>query len=74
VYQRNSRLIAVLAQASLPAEIRDRHRARDRTRANCSVPIVKATPQEFSLRKYNLVQANLAVNDLFYLSVPVVAS
>jgi hypothetical protein len=36
--------------------------------------LVKATPQDFSLRKHNLVQAILAVNDLFYLSVPVVAS
>ena len=36
--------------------------------------VVKATPQTFSLRKHNLVQAMLAVNDLFYLAVPVVAS
>jgi hypothetical protein len=36
--------------------------------------LVKATPQDSSLRKHNLVQAILAVNDLFYLSVPVVAS
>lgn len=36
--------------------------------------LVKATPQDFSLRKHNLVQAILAVNDLFYLSVPVAAS
>jgi len=36
--------------------------------------LVKATPQDFSLRKHNLVQAILAVNDLFYLWVPVVAS
>ncbi|HLQ43510.1 MAG TPA: DUF1829 domain-containing protein, partial [Planctomycetaceae bacterium] len=36
--------------------------------------VVKATPQDFSLRKHNLVQAILAVNDLFYLAVPVVAS
>jgi hypothetical protein len=36
--------------------------------------IVKATTQDFSLRKHNLVQAILAVNDLFYLAVPVVAS
>jgi hypothetical protein len=36
--------------------------------------LVKATSQDFSLRKHNLVQAMLAVNDLFYLAVPVVAS
>jgi hypothetical protein len=36
--------------------------------------VVKTTPQSFSLRKHNLVQAILAVNDLFYLAVPVVAS
>lgn len=36
--------------------------------------IVKANTQNFSLRKHNLVQAILAVNDLFYLAVPVVAS
>jgi hypothetical protein len=35
---------------------------------------VRATPNTFSLRKHNLVQAILAVNDLFYLAVPVVAS
>lgn len=35
---------------------------------------VRATAQEFPLRKHNLVQAMLAVNDLFYLSVPVVTS
>lgn len=35
---------------------------------------VRATAQDFALRKHNLVQAILAVNDLFYLAVPVVAS
>jgi len=35
---------------------------------------VKATPQTFPLRKHNLLQAMLAVNDLFYLAVPIVAS
>ena len=38
------------------------------------VLLVKASSQNFSLRKHNLVQAILAVNDLFYLAVPVVAS
>lgn len=36
--------------------------------------VVHATPENFNLRKHNLVQAMLAVNDLFYLSVPMVAS
>ena len=36
--------------------------------------LVKATAQDFPLRKHNLVQAILAVNDLFCLAVPVVAS
>lgn len=36
--------------------------------------VVKATAQTFPIRKHNLVQAMLAVNDLFYLAVPVVAS
>lgn len=36
--------------------------------------IVKANAQNFSLRKHNLVQAILAVNDLFFLAVPIVAS
>jgi hypothetical protein len=36
--------------------------------------VVKATSRSFSLRKHNLIQAILAVNDLFYLAVPVVAS
>ncbi len=35
---------------------------------------VKASPNNFSLRKHNLVQAMLAVNDLFYLASPTVAS
>lgn len=36
--------------------------------------IVHASPDTFALRKHNLVQAMLAVNDLFYLAVPMVAS
>lgn len=36
--------------------------------------IIHASPENFALRKHNLVQAMLAVNDLFYLSVPMVAS
>lgn len=35
---------------------------------------VNASPENFALRKHNLVQAMLAVNDMFYLSVPMVAS
>lgn len=35
---------------------------------------VKASTNNFSLRKHNLVQAMLAVNDLFYLASPTVAS
>ena len=35
---------------------------------------VKASSETFSLRKHNLVQAMLAVNDLFYLASPTVAS
>ncbi len=35
---------------------------------------VKATPDNFNLRKHSFVQAMLAVNDLFYLAVPMVAS
>lgn len=35
---------------------------------------VHASPESFALRKHNLIQAMLAVNDLFYLSVPMVAS
>ena len=33
-----------------------------------------ASPDNFALRKHNLVQAMLAVNDMFYLAVPMVAS
>ncbi|RJQ50224.1 MAG: DUF1829 domain-containing protein [Nitrospiraceae bacterium] len=36
--------------------------------------IVHASPDTFALRKHNLVQAMLAINDLFYLAVPMVAS
>ena len=35
---------------------------------------VHASPDNFALRKHNLVQAILAVNDMFHLAVPVVAS
>lgn len=35
---------------------------------------VHASPDNFGLRKHNLVQAVLAVNDLFYLASPMVAS
>ncbi len=35
---------------------------------------VQATPENFPLRKHNLIQAMLAVNDLFYLAKPVVES
>jgi len=35
---------------------------------------VHASPDNFALRKHNLVQAMLAVNDMFYLAVPTVAS
>ncbi|HEY5055342.1 MAG TPA: DUF1829 domain-containing protein [Acidobacteriaceae bacterium] len=35
---------------------------------------VKATPETFAARKHDLVQAMLAVNDLFYLAQPVVES
>jgi hypothetical protein len=36
--------------------------------------VVRTTSQNFPLRKHNLVQAILAVNDLFYLAIPIVAS
>ena len=35
---------------------------------------VTATPENFALKKHNLIQAMLAVNDLFYLASPHVAS
>jgi hypothetical protein len=35
---------------------------------------VHASPDNFALRKHNLVQAILAVNDMFYLAVPMVAN
>jgi hypothetical protein len=35
---------------------------------------VHATKENFALRKHNLVQAMLAVNDMFYLAVPLVSS
>jgi len=36
--------------------------------------LVKTTPEKFALRKHSLMQAMLAVNDLFYLSSPYVSS
>lgn len=35
---------------------------------------VHASPENFTLRKHNLLQAMLAVNDMFYLAQPMVAS
>lgn len=35
---------------------------------------IKATPDNFNLRKHNLVQSMLAVNDMFYLAEPLVKS
>lgn len=35
---------------------------------------IRVSPENFALRKHNLVQAILAVNDMFYLAVPMVAS
>ena len=35
---------------------------------------IQASPESFPLRKHNLIQAFLAVNDLFYLAKPVVES
>jgi hypothetical protein len=35
---------------------------------------VHASPENFALRKHNLVQAMLAVNDMFFLAVPMVSS
>jgi hypothetical protein len=35
---------------------------------------VQATPENFPLRKHNLIQAMLAVNDLFYLAKPIIES
>jgi hypothetical protein len=36
--------------------------------------VVHSSQENFALRKHNLVQSMLAVNDLFYLAVPMVAS
>lgn len=38
------------------------------------VLLMKATPSNFSLKKHNMIQAMLAVNDLFYLASPHVES
>lgn len=43
-------------------------------RADHNVLSVRATAQNFPMRKHNLVQAVLAINDLFYVAAPVVAS
>lgn len=43
-------------------------------RLNADALEVTASPETFPLRKHSLIQAMLAVNDLFYLAQPVVAS
>jgi len=35
---------------------------------------VMASPETFAIRKHNLIQAMMAVNDMFFLSMPMVAS
>ncbi len=35
---------------------------------------IVATPETFAVRKHNLIQAMLAINDMFYLATPMVAS
>ena len=45
-----------------------------RRRINNEALEVHASPENFPLRKHNLIQAILAVNDLFYLAKPVVES
>lgn len=35
---------------------------------------VHATPENFALRKHNLIQAMLAVNDMFFLATPIVSN
>jgi hypothetical protein len=42
--------------------------------ANADALEVHASPVNFAMRKHNLVQAMLAVNDLFFLATPVVAN
>ena len=36
--------------------------------------VVRTTAKDFALKKHNLLQAMLAVNDLFYLATPMVRS
>lgn len=43
-------------------------------RTNGNALEAQASPDDFALRKHNLVQAMLAVSDLFYLASPVVAN
>lgn len=43
-------------------------------RLNVEALEIHATPENFPLRKHNLVQAMLAVNDLFYLAKPMIES
>lgn len=43
-------------------------------KSNDDALVIHASSDNFALRKHNLVQAMLAVNDLFYLSVPMVTS
>lgn len=43
-------------------------------RRDAKALVVRATRDTFALRKHNLVQAMLAVNDLFYVAAPIVTS
>lgn len=73
-------IIEDLAQSGCKLESRKRQELLNMTLAGFGVQSedgvlkVKATKGNFALRKHSLIQAMLAINDLFYMAVPMVAS
>lgn len=69
-----------LAQSGCPLDSSKRQKLLQTTLAGFGVHLagdaleVRAAPENFALRKHNLLQAILSVNDLFYLAAPTVAS
>ncbi|PNU19872.1 hypothetical protein C2E25_09995 [Geothermobacter hydrogeniphilus] len=73
-------IITDLVNSGCPLESPKRQELLKTTLAGFGVQIdrdqlvVHATPDNFSLKKHNIIQAMLAVNDLFFLASPYVAS
>jgi len=73
-------IIEDLEQSGCKLETQKRHALLQMTLNGFGVQMngkrleVRASPDNFALRKHNLVQAMLAVNDLFYMAKPIIST